>query len=51
MEGLDSTRMKKILDLPRKAQICMAIGTGKRENRGIYGKQLRFDNDLFIKEV
>jgi nitroreductase len=51
MEGLDSTRMKKILSLPRKAQICMAIGTGKRENRGVYGKQLRFDNDLFIKEV
>ena len=43
--------MKKILDLPRKAQICMAIGAGKREDKGIYGKQLRFDNDLFIKEV
>ena len=51
MEGLDSTRMKKILELPKKAQICMAIGTGKREDKGVYGSQLRFDNELFIKEV
>ena len=51
MEGLDSTRVKKILKLPSKAQICMAISAGKRENKGVYGKQLRFDNKIFIKEV
>ena len=51
MEGLDSTRMKKILELPKRAQICMAIGTGKRDDKGVYGNQLRFDNELFIKEV
>ena len=29
----------------------MAIGTGKRDDKGVYGSQLRFDNELFIKEV
>ena len=51
MEGLDSSRVKKILKLPKKAQICMAISAGKRDNKGVYGKQLRFDNKIFIKEV
>ena len=51
MEGFDSSRLKKILKLPKKAQICMTIGAGKRDPSGVYGKQFRFDNDIFIKEV
>ncbi len=51
MEGFDSFRLKKILNLPKKAQICMVIGTGKRDPKGVYGKQFRFDSNLFIKEV
>lgn len=51
MEGFDSYRLKKILNLPKKAQICMVIGAGKRDPKGVYGKQFRFDNSLFIKEV
>ena len=51
MEGFDSYRLKKILKLPKKAQICMVIGAGKRDPSGVYGKQFRFDNSLFIKEV
>lgn len=51
MEGLDSKRVKKILNLPRKAQICMVIGAGKRDKKGIYGKQIRFDSSMFIKVV
>ena len=51
MEGFDSFRLKRILKLPNKAQICMVIGAGKRDPNGVYGKQFRFDNKLFIKEV
>ena len=51
MEGFDSSRLKKILKLPKKAQICMTIGAGKRDPSGVYGKQFRFDNDIFIKEI
>ena len=51
MEGFDSHRLKKALKLPRKAQICMVIGAGKRDPKGIYGRQFRFDNSYFIKEI
>ena len=29
----------------------MTIGAGKRDPSGVYGKQFRFDNDIFIKEI
>ena len=51
MEGFDSIRLKKALKLPSKAQICMVTGAGKRDPKGVYGKQFRFDNSYFIKEV
>lgn len=51
MEGFDSKRLKKILKIPSKAQICMVIGAGRRDPKGVYGKQFRFDSKLFIKEV
>ena len=33
-----------MLNLPRKAQICMVIGAGKRDKKGVYGKQIRLGN-------
>ena len=51
MEGFDSKRLKKILKISSKAQICMVIGAGRRDPKGVYGKQFRFDSKLFIKEV
>jgi nitroreductase len=51
MEGMDSTRIRKLLELPRQAEICMVISAGKRANKGIYGEQIRFDHSLFLFEV
>ena len=52
MEGMDSLKVKKILNLPRRAQISMVIGAGKRDRKkGVIGDQIRFDNNLFIKIV
>ena len=52
MEGMDSYKVKKILNLPRKAQISMVIGAGKRDKeKGVIGDQIRFDKNLFIKIV
>ena len=51
MEGMDSKRIKQLLELPRKAQICMVISAGKRAENGVYGEQVRFDSNLFIKTV
>lgn len=41
MEGFDSKRMKKLLELPRKAEINMIISCGKRLPEGIYGERFR----------
>lgn len=41
MEGFDSNRVKKILGLPKSAEISMIIGCGYRDNNGIYGARFR----------
>lgn len=41
MEGFDSLRVKKVLNLPFIAEINMVIGCGIREESGIYGDRFR----------
>tara|TARA_B100000035_G_C20964278_1_gene538001 strand:- start:239 stop:964 length:726 start_codon:yes stop_codon:yes gene_type:complete len=41
MEGFDSVRAKKILNLPSSAEINMIIGCGIRSEKGIYSEQFR----------
>lgn len=41
MEGSDTLRVKKILGLPRGAEINMVIGCGIRDENGIYGPRFR----------
>ncbi|MEK9603069.1 MAG: nitroreductase family protein [Flavobacteriaceae bacterium] len=51
MEGFDSLRVKKILGLPKKAEISMIIGCGIRTPQGIYGPRFRvpFEEVYFQK--
>jgi len=51
MEGYDSKRIKKILELPGDAVVVMVIAAGKRGKGGIYGERIRFDSARFIKRV
>jgi nitroreductase len=51
MEGMDGVRVKKLLDLPSQAEICMVISAGKRAAGGVYGPRIRFDSSYFIHEV
>jgi nitroreductase len=51
MEGIDPHRIRKLLGLPRAAEVSMVISAGKRANKGIYGEQLRCDRSLFVFEV
>ncbi len=51
MEGMDSKRLKKILQLPKDAEIVMGISAGYRAEDGVYGSQFRFPSSEFIKEV
>lgn len=51
MEGFDSKRIKKILNLASDSIVVMVIGAGKRARGGIYGKRVRFDKSRFIKKI
>jgi len=41
MEGFDSLRVKKILNLPASAEINMILGCGIRDENGVYGPRFR----------
>ena len=41
MEGSDTLRVKKILNLPSGAEINMVIACGIRDDKGIYGPRFR----------
>ena len=41
MEGFDSSRIKKIIQLPASSEINMILGCGIREENGVYGERFR----------
>lgn len=45
MEGFDSNRVKKDLNISSKTEISMVIGCGIRKKDGIYGKRFRVSID------
>lgn len=50
MEGSDTLRIKKILNLPRGAEINMVISCGIRKPEGIYGERFRVPfEEVYIK--
>jgi nitroreductase len=49
MEGYDSVRVKKVLELGSDSEICMVISAGKRAPNGIYGPRIRFSKEQFVK--
>jgi nitroreductase len=52
MEGIDETRVKKLLHLHRSSRVVMAISVGQEDpKRGTWGPQARFNRDWFVKEV
>ncbi len=51
MEGFDSLRVKKILHIPKKAEICMLISCGIRAENGVYGNRFRVPiKDIYFKK-
>lgn len=51
MGGFDEPQLKKLLGLNDEQYICMVIGAGERDERGIYSEQYRFERERFIKTV
>ncbi|HHB78609.1 MAG TPA: nitroreductase family protein [Saprospiraceae bacterium] len=50
MEGMDSRRIRKLLDLPKGAKINMVISCGKRADGGVYGPRFRLPvKDVFFE--
>ena len=51
MEGFDSARIKKILNIPQNTEISMVIGCGIRKPEGVYGDRFRipFEKVYFEK--
>lgn len=50
MEGSDTLRVKKILNLPWGSEINMVIGCGIRDDKGIYGDRFRIPfNEVYNK--
>ena len=51
MEGSDTTLVKKILNLPKKAEITMIIGCGIKDKKGVYTPRFRVSLDEVYKRV
>ncbi len=51
MEGFDESMVKKILNLPSSAEICMIIACGIGKPEGIYSERTRVDNSEVIFKV
>ena len=51
MEGFDSLRIKKILNLPAFAEINMILGCGIRDENGVYGERFRIPfEEIYFKK-
>ncbi|MDO1501313.1 nitroreductase family protein [Winogradskyella maritima] len=51
MEGSDTLRVKRILNLPRGAEINMVISCGIRNEKGIYGPRFRVPFEEVYKRI
>ena len=45
MEGFDSLKLKRLLELDKKSEINMVIGCGIRLKEGVYGERFRIPFD------
>ena len=51
MEGSDTLRVKRLLQLPHSAEINMIIACGIREPEGIYGERFRIPFEHVYKQL
>lgn len=51
MEGFDSVRVKKVLNLGCSEKIVMVISVGRRTERGLWGERYRLPRELVVHEV
>ena len=49
--GLDKLRIRRMLGLPKQAEVTMVIAAGHRRPEGLYGRRVRLPYGDLIKEV
>ena len=49
MGGFDEVRVKRLLGLPRRAEVAMVIAAGTRKPEGVYGPRVRLAESELIK--
>ncbi len=51
MEGFDPWRAKKLLKLPRGAEVCMFLAVGKRSETGIWWERILVPREWTVREI
>ncbi len=51
MEGSDTWRVKRLLNIPRSAEINMIVSCGIRSEKGVYGERFRIPFKEVYKEI
>ena len=51
MEGFDEKLGQKVVGKHPGQEVCMVVAAGKRDKGGIWGERLRFERELFVREV
>ncbi|MCG8182923.1 nitroreductase family protein [Tenacibaculum piscium] len=51
MEGADTWRVKRLLNIPRSAEINMIVSCGIRTEKGVYGERFRIPFNEVYKEI
>ncbi len=51
MEGIDSLRIKRLLNLPQGAEINMVVSCGIRKPEGVYGERFRIPFNEIYKKI
>ncbi len=51
MEGFDPWRAKKLLNLPRGAEVCMFLAVGKRSDTGVWWDRILVPREWVVREI
>jgi len=51
MEGFDPWRARKLLNLPRGAEVCMFLAIGKRAETGIWWERILVPQEWTVREI
>lgn len=51
LEGFDPWRARKLLGLPRGAEVCMFVAVGKRSEKGLWWERMLVPREWVVREV